>query len=89
MTSRKLCLSLVNFFQKRNKPVVRNFLRLGFGIGTVSLTFLPYEVKDNRVVANVNGVLRFLRFVHQKNLDALSITTCKYYNLVVMVNRSS
>lgn len=60
----KFCTSLRTFFQKRNSPKVKNYVRLGFGIGAVSLAVLPYQVQDNSVVANVNGVFRFLRFVY-------------------------
>lgn len=62
MTGHKFCTSLVNLVQKRNTPLVKNFVRLG--IGSISLALLPYEIKENTVVANVNGVFRFLRCVY-------------------------
>lgn len=46
------------------RGTIKNSKRLtGYGIGVGSLCLLTYQIEDNRVVANVNGAFRFLRFV--------------------------
>lgn len=69
MSRHKICMHLFSHIRQYNlaKTNVKNitkFTGLGLGIGVGSLGALPFQVHENNVVANVNGALRFLRFVY-------------------------
>lgn len=55
---------LVNYYQN-GKHSINGIKKLLVGIGICSgtLAVLPYQIQDNKVVSNVNGILRFSRFV--------------------------